>query len=146
MIRSRNPRLDVEDLERRIDAELARDPDARGADERLARLAAAVHARTIESQLNFAEQRSVARTNWPPDLRIPFISSSRRLKKAALCIMSLAFRDQYEANNALIRSQREMLALVHTLLERIELLEARLEAERATTRAQRIAHRQSEHE
>ena len=41
--------------------------------------------------------------------------------------MSLAFRDQYEANNALIRSQREMLALVQTLLERIDTLEARLE-------------------
>jgi hypothetical protein len=55
--------------------------------------------------------------------------------------MSLAFRDQYEANNALIRSQREMLALVQTLLERIDTLEARLETERATTRAQRIAQR-----
>jgi hypothetical protein len=145
MIRSRNPRLDVDELERRIDAELARDPDpdavAGAADERLARLAATVHARAIEAQLNFAEQRSIARTVWPVDLRLPLISSSERLKKAVLSIMSLAFRDQYEANNALIRSQRELLALVQTLIERIDTLEARLETERVTTRAQRIAQR-----
>jgi hypothetical protein len=144
MIRSRNPRIDVEDIERRIEAELAREPDTPGADERLVRLAATVHARAIEAQLNFAEQRSTPRDAWPVDLRVPLISSSERLKRAVLSLMSLAFRDQYEANNALIRSQREMLALVQTLLERIETLEARLEAERATTRAQRIAQRKAE--
>jgi len=144
MIRSRNPRIDIDDLERRIDAELARDPGAPDGEERLARLAATVHARAIESQLNFAEQRSTPRATWPVDLRVPLISSSERLKKAVLSIMSLAFRDQYEANNALIRSQREMLALVQTLLERIDTLEARLETERATTRAQRIAGRLAE--
>jgi hypothetical protein len=144
MIRSRNPRIDVDELERRIDEELARDPDVPGGDERLARLAATVHARAIEAQLNFAEQRSTPRTVWPIDLRVPFISSSERLKRIVLRVMSLAFRDQYEANNALIRSQRETLALVQTLLERVETLEARLEAERATTRAQRIAQRHSE--
>jgi hypothetical protein len=143
VIRSRNPRIDVDELERRIDAELARDPDAPGGDERLARLAATVHARAIESQLNFAEQRSTPRATWPVDLRVPFVSSSERLKKAILSVMSLAFRDQHEANNALIRSQREMLALIHTLLDRIDRLEARLEAERATTRAQRIAQRKT---
>ena len=141
MIRSRNPRIDVDDLERRIDAELARDVDAPGGDERLVRLAATVHARAIESQLNFAEQRSTARTAWPVDVRLPLVSGSRRLKSAILGMMSLAFRDQYEANNALIRAQRETLALVQTLLERIDILEARLEAERAATRAQRIAQR-----
>jgi hypothetical protein len=144
VIRSRNPRIDVDDLERRIDAELARDPDTPTGDERLARLAATVHARSIEAQLNFAEQRSTPRDTWPVDLRVPFVSSSERLKKAILSIMSMAFRDQYEANNALIRSQRETLALIQTLLERIDTLESRLEAERATTRAQRIANRTNE--
>jgi hypothetical protein len=143
VIRSRNPRIDVEELERRVDAELARDPDATGGDERLARLAATVHARAIESQLNFAEQRSTPRATWPVDVRIPLVSSSERLKKAILAMMSLAFRDQYEANNALIRSQREMLVLVQTLIDRIDILETRLETERATTRAQRIAQRKS---
>ena len=139
-MRSRVPGLDAAELERRVAQELARDPDAAG-DERLARMAATVHARAIEAQLNFAEQRSTPRTAWPPDLRLPLISSSERLKKAVLRLMSLAFRDQYEANNALIRSQRELLALVQTLLERIDALEARLETDRATTRAQRIADR-----
>jgi hypothetical protein len=144
MIRSRNPRIDLDDLERRIDEELARDPNAPDGDERLARLAATVHARAIEAQLNFAEQRSTPRSVWPIDLRVPFISSSESLKKLVLRGMSLAFRDQYEANNALIRSQRELLALVQTLLERVDSLEARLEVERATTRAQRIAQRRSD--
>ena len=143
MIRSRNPRIDVDDLEKRIDEELARDPNAPDGDERLARLAATVHARAIEAQLNFAEQRSTPRTSWPIDLRVPFVSSSDALKRLVLRVMSLAFRDQYEANNALIRSQRELLALVQTLLERVDSLEARLEVERATTRAQRIARRRS---
>jgi hypothetical protein len=144
MIRSRNPRIDVDDLERRIDAELARDPNAPDSDERLARLAATVHARSIEAQLNFAEQRSMPRTMWPVDLRVPLISSSEKLKGMVLRIMSLAFRDQYEANNALIRSQRELLALVQTLVDRVASLEERLETERATTRAQRIAQRRSD--
>jgi hypothetical protein len=144
VIRSRNPRLDVGELERRIDDELARDPEAALADERLVRLAAAVHARAIEAQLTFAEQRSTPRTTWPVDLRLPLVSSSEWMKKAVLRLMSLAFRDQYEANNALIRSQRELLALVQTLLERVEGLEARLETERAATRAQRIAARSVE--
>ncbi len=146
MIRSRNPRIDVDALEQRIEEELARDPDALGGDERLARLAATVHARAIEAQLNFAEQRSTPRTTWPVDLRVPLVLSSNLLKRAILRAMSLAFRDQYEANNALIRAQRETLALVNTLLDRIDTLEARLEAERATTRAQRIAQRRSDEE
>jgi hypothetical protein len=143
VIRSRNPRLDVEELERRIDEELARDPEAAHGDERLVRLAATVHARAIEAQLNFAEQRSTPRTSWPVDLHVPLVTSAK-IKNAILRVMSLAFRDQYEANNALIRAQRETLALVQTQMERIETLEARLEAERATTRAQRIARRRSE--
>jgi hypothetical protein len=144
MIRSRNPRIDVADLERRIDEELARDPNAPDGDERLARLAATVHARAIEAQLNFAEQRSTPRTAWPADVRLPLVSSSGRLKALILRVMSLAFRDQYEANNALIRSQRELLMLVQTLIERVDTLEERLEIERATTRAQRIAERRAE--
>jgi hypothetical protein len=144
VIRSRNPRIDVDALEKRIDEELARDPDAPGGDERLARLAVTMHARAIEAQLNFAEQRSTPRTSWPVDLRLPFISSSERLKRIVLGAMSLAFRDQYEANNALIRSQRELLALVQTLVDRVATLETRLENERATTRAQRMARRRTD--
>jgi hypothetical protein len=143
-MRSRNPRIDLAALERQIDAELARDPQAGGGDERLARLAATVHARTIEAQLSLAEERSTPRTAWPAALRVPLVSSSAFLKKAVLRVMALAFRDQHEANAALIRSQRELLALVQTLLERIDAVEARLEDERAAARSQRIAQRDAE--
>ena len=144
MIRSRNPRIDVSELEARIDDELARDPNPATNGDRLSRLAATVHARSIESQLALAEERSTARTAWPADVRIPLVSASSRLKNAVLRMLSLAFRDQHEANAALIRSQREMLALVQTLLERIDTLEERLEAERAVTRAARVAQRSGE--
>ncbi len=141
-MRSGNPRIDAAALEARIDDELARDPQA-GSDERLVRLSATVHARTIESELQAAEARSTPRTLWPADLRLPLVSSER-IKRAILRVMALAFRDQHEANAALIRSQREMLALVHTLIERLDFLEAQLDAERAAARAQRIASRQNE--
>ena len=139
MIRTRNPQIDVADLERRIDDELAREPGVHG-DERLARLAAAVHARTIEAQLDRAEERSAPRTLWPSDVRAPALVSPA-LRRVILRALSLAFRDQHQVNGALIRSQRETLALVQTLLERIDALEARLESERAAARALRIAER-----
>ncbi len=142
MIRTRNPRIDVAELERRIDEELAREPGAHG-DERLARLAVAVHARTIEAQLESAELRSVPRTEWPPEVRVPGVISPA-IRRLILRILSLAFRDQHQVNAALIRSQRETLALVQTLLERIDVLESRLESERANARALRIAKRRAE--
>jgi hypothetical protein len=142
MIRTRNPRIDVDHLERRIDEELAREPGVPG-DERLARLAAAVHARTIEAQLDEAEERSAPRTAWPAEVRVPGIVSPA-VRRLILRVLSLAFRDQHQVNAALIRSQREALALVQTLLERIDVLEARLEAERAAARAARIAQRRHE--
>jgi hypothetical protein len=69
------------------------------------------------------------------------VSSSAFLKRAVLRVLALAFRDQHEANAALIRSQRELLALVQSLAERVDALEARLEDERAAARAQRLAQR-----
>jgi hypothetical protein len=139
---SRNPRIDVDALAARIDDELGRDPAAGG--ERLARMAATVHARAIEAQLELAERLSLPRTAWPEGVRVPLVSSSGFLKKAALRALALAFRDQHEANAALIRSQRELLALVHTLLERLDAVEARLESERAAARAQTLAGRAPE--
>ena len=142
MIRTRNPRIDVADLERRIDEELAREPGAAG-DERLARLSAAVHARSIEAQLGLAEERSAPRTEWPPEVRVPGLVSPG-VRRLVLRLLSLAFRDQQQVNAALIRSQRETLALVQSLVERIDVLEARLESERAAARALRIAQRRGE--
>lgn len=141
-MRSGNPRIDVGALERRIDAELARDPAAGAGDERLARLAATVHARAIEAHLDAAEARSHARTDWPAGVRVPLVSSSGLLRRAALRVLALAFRDQHEANAALIRSQRELLALVQTLAERVAALEERLDDERAGARARAAAQRE----
>jgi hypothetical protein len=142
VIRSRNPRIDAAELERRIDEELAREPGA-GGDDRLARLAAAVHARTIEAQLVRAEERSATRTEWPADVRVPgFVSPS--IRRLILRVLALAFRDQHQVNAALIQSQRESLALVQTLLERVDELEARIEAERSAARTARIAQRSGE--
>jgi hypothetical protein len=142
MIRTRNPRIDVAELERRIEAEIAREPGARS-DERLSRLAAAVHARTIEAQLDRAEERSVPRAQWPPDVRVPAVVSPG-MRALILRLLALAFRDQHQVNASLIRAQRESLALIQTLLERIDALEARLEEERAAARAARIAQRRSD--
>jgi hypothetical protein len=139
MIRSRNPRIDVAALEAEVADELAREPQA-GANERLTRLAAAVHIRSIEHALDNAEQRSEPRTEWPADVRV-FGLQHPKLRRFVLKLMALAFRDQHDANAQLIRAQRETLALVHGLLERIEALEVQLEGERAATRAQRRAQR-----
>ena len=48
----------------------------------------------------------------------PF-SVSRGLREFALRVLGLAMRDQQEVNAALIRSQRETLALVRTLLSQV---------------------------
>jgi hypothetical protein len=140
MIRSRNPKIDVAALEEKIAAELAANPEARS-NHRLVRLTAAVHLRTIENTLERAEERSVARTQWPPEIdSFPF-RGNITLQRLILRLAALLFRDQHEVNHQLIRAQREALGLVHGLLERIDELESRLEAERATARAERIARR-----
>lgn len=143
MIRSRNARLNAGQLQQRIDEELSGEPSTEG-DERLVRLAAMVHAHAIEAQLERAEVRASPRTAWPEDLRIPLVSRSATLRRFVLKVLSLAFRDQAEVNAALIRSQRESLALIQSLLDRIEVLETHVEAERAVARSQRIAERRTE--
>jgi hypothetical protein len=139
VIRSRNPKIDVEALEAKIVEELAAEP-AMHADGRLARLAAAVHVRTIENSLERAEERSMARSTWPAEIRaFPF--GNVRLQRFVLRLMALAFRDQQEVNSQLIGAQRETLTLMHTLIDRIADLETRSEADRAAARAERIARR-----
>jgi hypothetical protein len=140
MIRSRNPRIDLDALEAQIAEELARDPQARSS-ERLARLAAAVHVRAIEDALERAEERSVPRKVWPPEFRLFPIHLSPRLQRLVLRAAELMFRDQHDVNAHLIRSQRETIALIDELLERIDRLEGELEAERAAMRVERMARR-----
>ena len=48
----------------------------------------------------------------------PF-SASRKLREFALRVLGLAMRDQQEVNAALIRSQRETLAMVRALLRQL---------------------------
>ena len=140
MIRSRNPKVDVAALEEQIAEELERDPQARSS-ERLARLAASVHVRTIERALERAEERSTPRTAWPAEVRLFPVHVSPALQRFVLRVLSLAFRDQYDVNAHLIRAQRETIALVDGLIERIDRLEAQLESERAAMRAERMARR-----
>lgn len=139
MIRSRNPKVDVAALEEKIAAELASDPQA-AADGRIMRLTATVQLRTIENALDRAEERSAARTSWPADVGGP-LTGSPLLQRLILRIVALLFRDQHDVNVHLIRAQRESLVLAHSLLERIDVLESRLEAERASARADRLARR-----
>jgi hypothetical protein len=140
MIRSRNAKIDVAALEAQIAEELERDPQTRST-ERLARLAASVHVRTIENALERAEERSTPRTAWPAEIRLFPFHASRRLQRLVLRVMALAFRDQYEVNAHLIRAQRETIALVDGLIERIDRLEAQLESERAALRSELMARR-----
>jgi O-antigen chain-terminating methyltransferase len=144
MIRSRNPKVDLTALEARIAEELAAGPQA-GANQRLARLAATVHVRTIESIIERAEARAVPRAEWPVEMDVFPFAGNRVLQRLVLRVVTLIFRDQQEVNAQVIRAQREMLSLVHGLLERIEDLETRLESERATARAERIAKRHDTH-
>ncbi len=140
-MRSRNPRIDIPALEQRVAEELARDPAV--GDERLARLAAQVHARTIEAQLAHAQERSAPREAWPEDLRI-FPFQLPALQRFALRLLRLASRDQQEVNAALIRSARESLALAQALSERLAELEARFERDRSAERTRRIAQRKGD--
>ena len=140
MIRSRNPKIDVAALEEKIAADLAADPQV-GSNHRLIRLTAAVHLRTIENALERAEERSVARTEWPPEIDAFPFRGNGPLQRLILRLVALLFRDQQDVNHQLIRAQREAVGLVHGLLERIDELELRLESERATARAERIARR-----
>ena len=140
MIRSRNPKIDVPALEEKIAADLAAEPQVRS-NHRLIRLTAAVHLRTIENALERAEERSVARTQWPPEIDAFPFRGNGALQRLILRLVALLFRDQQDVNHQLIRAQRESLGLVHGLLERIDELELRLESERATARAERIARR-----
>ena len=87
-----------------------------------------------------AEERSEPRTEWPADVKL-FGLRHAKLRGFILRLMALAFRDQHEVNAHLIRAQRESLALVHGLLDRVETLEAQLDAERAAARAARLAQR-----
>lgn len=108
-IHSNNPRIDIEALRKRVADEM-QNPGAP------TRLALELHLQTIEESLRIAEERSVPRTSWPENLSVFPFSISASLRAFALRVLALATRDQQEVNAALIRSQRETLAIVRELL------------------------------
>jgi hypothetical protein len=118
MIRSNNPRLDIEALRARVAEEKGRMSEPSGS-ARTSKLALELHLQAIEQALAAAEERSVPRTTWPDNLRMFPFSASRKLREFALRVLGLAMRDQQEVNAALIRSQRETLSLVRTLLAQL---------------------------
>jgi hypothetical protein len=115
MIRTKNPRIDLEALRARVAAEIDRtgEPET-GA--RVAKLALELHMQSIEQALRLAEERSVPRTTWPENLSLFPFSASPWLRRTALRVLGLALRDQQEVNAALIRSQRETLTLIRSIL------------------------------
>ena len=115
MIRSNNPRIDVEALRARVGEEVKRVSDPESSP-RVSKLSLELHLQAIEQALQFAEERSAPRTSWPENLQMFPFSASRKLREFALRVLGLAMRDQQEVNAALIRSQRETLAMVRSLL------------------------------
>jgi hypothetical protein len=115
MIRTKNPRVDLETLRVRVATESLA-ANLEGETVRTSRPVPDPRLRAIEQALREAEERSVPRTVWPDNLKLFPFSWSRRLQSGALRILALALRDQQEVNAALIRSQRELLALLHAVL------------------------------
>jgi hypothetical protein len=87
---------------------------------RVSKHALELHLKAIEEALAAAEERSVPRTVWPENLQMFPFTMSAGLRAFALRVLGLAMRDQQEVNAALIRSQRETLALVRSLLNQID--------------------------
>jgi len=117
MIRTKNPRIDVDELRARVTQEMDRTDSEGGMRE--SKLALELHLQAIEQALQHAEERSVPRTTWPDNLKLFPFSLSPRLRAAALRVLGLAMRDQQEVNAALIRSQRETLTLIHAVLRHL---------------------------
>ena len=113
---SNNPRIDVEALRKRVAEEVAASEGGEH-NARVVKLALELHLQSVEDALRVAEERSVPRTVWPENLNVFPFSLSPKLREAALRILALATRDQQEVNAALIRSQRETLALLKALLD-----------------------------
>lgn len=117
MIRTKNPRIDIDELRARVAQEMERTDSESGMQE--TKLALELHLQAIEQSLRHAEERSVPRTAWPDNLRLFPFSLSPRLRAAALRMLGLAMRDQQEVNAALIRSQRETIALFRAVLRQL---------------------------
>jgi hypothetical protein len=117
MIRTKNPRIDIEELRARVAQEMERADSECGMQD--TKLSLELHIRAIEQSLLQAEERSAPRTTWPDNLKLFPFSLSPRLRAVALRVLGLAMRDQQEVNAALIRSQRETIVLLRAVLDRL---------------------------
>jgi hypothetical protein len=117
MIRTKNPRIDVDELRARVKQEMEHSYSENGMQE--TQLALELHLQAIEQSLQQAEERSVPRTTWPDNLKLFPFSVSPHLRAVALRVLGLAMRDQQEVNAALIRSQRETIVLLRAILSHL---------------------------
>ncbi|MFN6484069.1 MULTISPECIES: class I SAM-dependent methyltransferase [unclassified Nostoc] len=81
----------------------------------------------IESFLENAESRSIARTKWPDKLNLFPFNLSGNLQKIILKIMNFIFKDQREINFNIINSLKESVALNHQLVEHIATLKTQVD-------------------
>lgn len=114
-IRSNNPRIDIEALRARIAEEMSKPEGSANLAVQLE-----LHLQSIEEALRIAEERSTPRTTWPENLNVFPFTLSPKLRELALKMLGLAMRDQQEVNAALIRSQRETIALIKELLSLLQ--------------------------
>ncbi len=114
MIKSKNPRIDLEALRARV----AQEMDATDTETMMrgSKLAIELHLQAIEQTLQSAEERAAPRSTWPDNLKLFPFTISPRLRKMALKLLALALRDQQEVNAALIASQRETIELIRAML------------------------------
>jgi hypothetical protein len=130
MIESGNPEIDVSEVIRCAQMEIARVRPSRAsevADERVLSLRASVNLDAIHSWVAIADQRSRLRTKWPSHLRFP-LSSNSILRRAIFKVLALLFKDQRQVNEAFIAALRESITLNRQLLEQLELLRERISA------------------
>ena len=118
-IESNNPRIDIEALRKRVAEEVA-NLQGPAKSTRVIKLALELHLQSIEDALRVAEERSAPRTTWPENLNVFPFSLSPKMREFALKILALATRDQQEVNAALIRSQRETIAIINELLSMLQ--------------------------
>ena len=127
MIEPNNPKLDVNVLMAKIQAEVSRRrsfSDLVASGELSSPLGADLD--HIESLLNAADEKAQIRTRWSGKLhRFPF-SASRQLQSLSLKALAFFFKDQRHVNFALIAACRDMLALNVRLGQQVDQLRTRV--------------------
>ena len=124
MLEFNNPAIDVDDLMSRIQQEVSKrgvgfEPLVLDGDGSQAHPLA-----SIEALLNTAHAKAEVRRKWSGQLNVFPFNRSVRLQRFALRILGYLFKDQRHVNFSLVQAQRESLAVMRSLLQRVALLEA----------------------